>query len=161
MNILTIAARVSSAGAKCSCGCDKVYDDGRDAYFCPHCGIADGNVPAVVTAGRKRRRKRPEKVAKPSKPPAEVELAPELDVLAPKTEFSVRAEISLSVDFEGDVTKQQLLKKLRNEVMAAIKQAVTITANELQAAPSTVMVKPISFEVAVNDQADLQDEMEG
>lgn len=160
MDILTIAARVSSVGAKCSCGRDKVYDDGRDAYFCPSCGIADGNAPSVsVTAGRKRKRKRPEKVALPKSPAPRAPRGP--DVLAARTEFSVRADISLSVDFEGDVTQQQLVKKLRNEVMAAIKQAVTITANELQAEPSTVMVKPISFEVAVNDQTDLQDEMDG
>lgn len=160
MDILTIAARISSASTRCACGLDKVYDDGRDAYFCVACGIGDGHIPSVVTAGRKRRRKKPAKVARPAVPPPAVE-PPGLDMLQPKTEFSVRAEIALAVDFEGDITKSQLVKKLRNEIMAAIRQAVKITADELRAEPSTVVVQPISFDVAMNDQADLQDEIDG
>lgn len=139
-----------------------VYDDGRDLYFCATCGVGDGRDPSQYqTATRKRKRKRPAKVARPAAPSAPPPDPPDLDILASKTEFSVRAEIALSVDFEGEVAKDHLLKKLRNEIMAAIKQAVTITANELQVSPSVVTVQPISFDVAVNDQADLQDEMDG
>lgn len=110
----------------------------------------------------KGRGKKPAKVSRAPKPAPEPELPepPDLDLLTPQTEFSVRTEISIAVDFEGDVTKQALTKKLRAELLAAVKQAVKITADELQAAPSVVSVQPIRFEVAVNDQRDVDDEMD-
>lgn len=166
MNFLKVAARVSSAVV---CHCGGLMQDfvGSGHMTCQACGYMNALDRTSVAAKKKAPKKKSPKTKKEMPQPIEDEQpsreAPEpsaTDLLSANTEFSVRAEVSLSVDFEGSVSQSKLKKKFRNELMAAIKEAVTITANSLQVSPSTVVVQPIMFDVAVNDNIDLQDEID-
>lgn len=94
--------------------------------------------PAVAARKKPKR-----KVAKPSRPSA--------DVLRPDTEYSVNVEISLSADFEGASSKSKVLKKFQSELFAAVKEAVATTAKELGLRSTGLVMKPIEVGVAVTD----------
>lgn len=81
----------------------------------------------------------------------------ERNVLQPLTEYSCRADVSISVDFEGRVSKNALLKKLKDELSSAIRAAVSIVAKDTGLDASSVKVQPIKFDCAVNDQAMLEE----
>ncbi len=83
------------------------------------------------------------------------------NLLQPLTEYSCHAELSISVDFEGDVAKRNLEKKFRQELMAAVKESMNIIAKEFNLTANDVNVQPIKFEIAVNDQGSVEDEMDG
>jgi hypothetical protein len=70
-------------------------------------------------------------------------------VLAPPTEWACRMELSVEVDFEGDASKAQIVKKLKSEVTAMMESAVKITARDLKLKPSDVRVRPTSVDVVV------------
>ena len=72
------------------------------------------------------------------------------DMLQSKTEYSCQLQISIIADFEGDVNKNQLLKKLKNEIINAIKSGVAITAREYNLEATNITVQPIEVECAVN-----------
>jgi hypothetical protein len=82
------------------------------------------------------------------------------DMLIPSTEYSCQVELSLTADFEGSVPKQKLLKKLRTELVAAIKEGVTTTAREFRLTSGGVHVQPIRIECAVNDMGTPEEEPE-
>ena len=105
-----------------------------------------------------RKRKKPRRVAEPAAPVAAP--SPPENVLRPATEYSCRMEISLSADFEGDVSKKDLIKKLKSEVIASIKLGMEQVAKDLRVQGTGIVVKPLQVECAVNDQADMEDELE-
>ncbi len=76
----------------------------------------------------------------------------------PATEYSCHVELSFSVDFEGKVAKDTLVKKLRREIMSALESSATIVAQELQLQATGIMVKPVQMNVAVNDQISVDEE---
>jgi len=125
----------------------------------PHDGASGiASVASRVAAPRRPKRpkrRRTERIVSPEErhAPKQVALS---DVLAEPTEFSCNLDISLSVDFEGSTTKQQLVKRLKDELVTAIKSAVSATAQELDLQPSNVMVRPIKADCAVNDQGSVE-----
>jgi len=89
-------------------------------------------------------------------PELEPELEPETEsdepaILLPQTEYSLQLDLSLTADFEGNVDRQALTKKFKDEVVAAIKSGMSITARELDLSPVGVRVKPISIECSVTE----------
>lgn len=80
------------------------------------------------------------------------------DVLVPSTEYSCRMEVSFSADFEGDVAQRDLVKKVKTEVMAAMKSAMKQVARDLGLTSTGLTVQPLQVECAVNDQMSVEDE---
>ena len=78
----------------------------------------------------------------------------------PETEYSARVEIAFSVDFEGQVAKDVLVKKIQDEIVSSLESSVKIISRELRLRPGRVLVKPLRIEVAMNDQASSDEEME-
>jgi hypothetical protein len=79
----------------------------------------------------------------------------------PATEYSVRTEIAFSAEFEGQVAKDVLVKKLESEVMSALEAAIKVVSRELRLEPGRVLVKPLKLEVAINDQGDFGEDEQG
>jgi hypothetical protein len=69
-------------------------------------------------------------------------------------------DIAFSADFEGPVSKQTLTKKINDEVIAALESAIKIVSRDLRLKPGQVRVKPLRVEVAMNDQASLDEDEE-
>ncbi len=76
----------------------------------------------------------------------------------PTTEYSCHVELSFSVDFEGKVAKDVLMKKLRNELIASLESSAVRVAKELRLQATGVLVKPVEMHVAVNDQMSVDEE---
>ena len=74
-------------------------------------------------------------------------------ILKPITEYACQIEVSMDATFEGNVSKQQLLRKMKSELVAAIKESATRVAREFDLESKGVRVQPLKFECAVNDQA--------
>jgi hypothetical protein len=100
-----------------------------------------------IEAARKPRRLR--RTSKPRK-----------EMLSPSTEFSCQVDISLSADFEGSVAESALKKKLKNELVAAIKAGIVSTARGFNLQATGVLVKPLRIDCAVNDQSSIEDDID-
>lgn len=70
-------------------------------------------------------------------------------VLAAPTEWACRMELSVEVEFEGEASKAQLVKKLKSEVTAMMESAVKVTARDLKLKPSDVRVRPTSVDCVI------------
>lgn len=105
-----------------------LYDDGRDAYVC-NCGFEECNGPAEAEL---------EKVA------ANIVAKVAVD---PDPVFECGANISLSVDFSGAATQPALVKKLKLELMSAIRSAISITSREMRVKAVGVTVEPLDITV--------------
>jgi len=108
-----------------------------------------------VSDKTKTKAKKPAKTSL-RKPAPEPEV-PEVmaDVLDPGVEYSFNVSLSLSVDFEGDaseISPERLRKKLKAEVVAALKGAALITANDFGLRADRILINPVSVESALNDQ---------
>jgi len=108
-----------------------------------------------VSDKTKAKAKKPAKTSL-HKPAPEPEV-PEVmaDVLDPGVEYSFNVSLSLSVDFEGDaseISPERLRKKLKAEVVAALKGAALITANDFGLRADRILINPVSVESALNDQ---------
>lgn len=84
---------------------------------------------------------------------------PKIDFTTPKTEYSAHIDLAIDVDFEGDAPKEALKKKIQNELISAIENGLTIVAEEFGLQSTTARVKPIKMELAVNDQAAIEDDL--
>jgi hypothetical protein len=76
-------------------------------------------------------------------------------MLNPGVEYSFSIDMSFSVDFEGHVDgieESELLKKLKSEIMEAIRGAALITADEFDVRTSNIRINPMIVESTVNDQ---------
>ena len=109
-------------------------------------------IASNIEAARKRKKpddkaKKPRRKTKP-------------DFVTPKTEYSAHIDLSITVEFEGDVAKEALEKKIQSELIAAIQNGMTIVADEFDLQSATAHVKPIRMELAVNDQAAIEDDMD-
>jgi len=65
------------------------------------------------------------------------------------TKYSVQVNISISAEFEGNVSKPTLIKKIKSEVMASLEGAMNIVTRELRVQSNGVTIKPIKFDVKV------------
>lgn len=107
----------------------------------------------VVEARKRKPRKKP--VAQPAAP---VRPRSRPEVLTPQTEFSCKVDLSLTADFEGDVAKKDLIKKVKAELVNSIKAGMTAVCKDLGMECTNVLVQPIQVECAVNDQASIEDD---
>lgn len=74
------------------------------------------------------------------------------DMLRSTTEYSCRMDLSISADFEGQISKDKLIKKLKAEMTAAIKAAMGIVARDFGLESTGVRVQPVRVDCAMNDQ---------
>jgi hypothetical protein len=84
---------------------------------------------------------------------------PKADFTTPKTEYSAHIDLSIIIDFEGNVAKEALKKKIQNELISAIQNGMTIVAEEFDLQSTVARVKAVNMELAVNDQAAIEDEI--
>lgn len=109
----------------------------------------------LVEARRKQTKVRPKAVSKSKKP---ILIKQDPETLHPQTEYACKVELSLTADFEGDIAKKDLIKKIKSELIASIKAGMTTVCKDFNLECSSVLVQPLQVEVAVNDQADLEDD---
>lgn len=77
------------------------------------------------------------------------------NILDPGVEYSFKVDMSFSVDFEGDaseIAESRLRKKLKAEILAAMKGAALMTADDFGLRASSITISPISITSAINDQ---------
>ena len=86
--------------------------------------------------------------------------ASEDEVLRPRTEYSCQIELYLTADFEGQIDKDKLLRKVKNEIVAALKVGLSTVANDLDLQPVGARVKPISITCSMNDVRALEEDIE-
>ena len=79
------------------------------------------------------------------------------NVLTPATEYSCQVELSLTADFEGNVSKSNLLKKLQTELVAAIQTGVKMVARDFAIQATGITVRPLNINCAVTDQMSIED----
>lgn len=75
-------------------------------------------------------------------------------VVEAPTEFAVRMDLSIAVNFEGETLKPALLKKLQSEIKAMVESAVKITARDLKLKPSDISIRPNDVECIVTSGDD-------
>lgn len=102
--------------------------------------------------------------AKPKKrkSPAPEPEVPEVNsnVLDPGVEYSFKVDLSFSIDFEGDVSEvssDKLRKKLKAEILAALKGAALMSASDFGLQASNIRINPIVVSAAVNDQTSVDE----
>lgn len=96
-------------------------------------------------------------------PEPEIEEIPE-NILDPGVEYSFKIDLSLTVDFEGDaidISESRLRRKLKAEILAAMKGAALITANDFGLRASNIKISPVSVGSAMNDQTSIGDKTSG
>lgn len=71
--------------------------------------------------------------------------------LEDQTEYSCRMEIELSADFEGSASKQALIKKFKNEVMAALETSMEICARDLELDATSITIRPLRMDCTVTE----------
>lgn len=82
------------------------------------------------------------------------------DILDPGVEYSFKVDLTLLADFEGNVSEvpeARIRRKLKSEVLAAMKSAVLIVANDLGLRAESITINPMSITSAVNDQTSVGD----
>lgn len=107
-----------------------------------------------------KRISKPKKQKKPLKTPSKKTPLPEIpeiqeNVLDPGIEYSFKVDLSLTVDFEGngvEVSESRLRNKLKNELMAAVKGAVLMAADDFQLRADGIVISPMTISSALNDQ---------
>jgi len=107
---------------------------------------------SVEAARRKKDTKNTKKPKRVSKPKA--------DFTTPRTEYSAHIDLSITVDFEGNAAKEALEKKIQSELIAAIQNGMTIVAEEFDLQSTVARVKAVNMELAVNDQAAIEDDID-
>jgi len=140
VDILRIAARVAIPEICPVCSAPMLYDDGRDAYVC-NCGFADEGGPVAADS--------------------EVVAAIAARVAAPrpgKKKVACEVEVSFSVSFEEGASGnamgiEALSKKLRSELMAAVRSSVTIAARETGMRAAGVTVRPVQMEMEESEDS--------
>lgn len=122
--------------------------------------VSDKSKTKSAPKKTKKTKKKPDRVAEPVRQP-ELEIPDiSMDVLDPGVEYSFKVDLSLVVDFEGDaseVSEPRLRKKLKSEVLAAIKGAVLMTANDFGLRANNIKVNPVSVSSAMNDQTSIDE----
>jgi len=73
------------------------------------------------------------------------------DGLLVKTEYSFRIELVLTANFEGAVSSQQLVDKLKIELKSGLETAMQNVADDLSLDNVAVHVKPVDFALSIND----------
>lgn len=126
--------------------------------------IAGAIASVDVQAARKKPKKKgsKKKVSKKpsrrtSRPRKEIHMN---DMSIPSTEYSVHMDLTLSVEFEGNVEKPVLITKLKQEIVSSIESGITSAARSLDLSANNLRVKPLKVDLVINDAASL-DELGG
>lgn len=113
----------------------------------------------TVEAARKKKTVQKRSRSKPAKPAREVRPAKsglvESDILAPEVEYSCRIELDLAATFEGHTDRERLLKKVKAEIVSALKAGMTTVARDMNLSQTGVSVRPIRLECAVTDELEI------
>jgi len=78
----------------------------------------------------------------------------EFDITSGVTEYSCRIELILDANFEGQVSKSDLLNKIKEELRSSIKTSMKNVSDSLGLESIEVKVRPIVTECAVVDNSD-------
>lgn len=155
MDFLRIAARAATTAEICPIDQGPMlYDDGRSVYACVLCNHSKSPSTIAILAARRV-------AQQPNESEEETESGEVLEhpgSFAPATEFACRVEIDLHASFEGTCSKTELLKKFKQDLMAALETAVSTTSRDMKLHPGEVLVNPISVECVVNDMLGSTDE---
>lgn len=102
-----------------------------------------------VEAGRRRKtKKRP---AARRRPVSDSIPTVSEDVLESAPEYSLHIELDITADFEGRTNKASLIRKVKAEILSAVKNAMTESARSLNLKSSGATVRPIRLECDIND----------
>lgn len=101
-----------------------------------------------VEAGRRGRKRKKTSRRRPA--PVSVPSVAE-DILKTDPEYSCRIELDITADFEGITNKQALVRKIKAELLAAVKSGITSVARGLNLKSSGVKVRPLRLECDIND----------
>ena len=84
------------------------------------------------------------------KKPAKIEES-DTDMTSEVSEYSCQLELAVSIDFEGNCSKQALKTKLKNEFMSSLKVSAALAARDLGLKLVDVKVKPVKIDCAANE----------
>jgi hypothetical protein len=77
---------------------------------------------------------------------------PKGTMLDPLAEYSCQVQMLFDASFSGNVSQQQLMEKLKDELIAAVRTAAIRTAADLQITSEGVHIYPIHLESAIDAQ---------
>lgn len=107
------------------------------------------------TRGKPKRKTKTKSKSRSRKPEVEIQTSQdsiiEDDMLRSTTEYSCRMDLSISADFEGHIPKDRLIRKLKAEVTASIKAAMSIVARDFGLDSTGINIQPVRVECAMND----------
>lgn len=78
------------------------------------------------------------------------------DGLEDLTEYSSRIYLDLTVDFEGEIAQDLLLKTLKQKIRQSLQSGMQEAANELKLSSVKVKVMPIKVELSILDEAEYE-----
>jgi len=78
------------------------------------------------------------------------------DGLGTGTEYSCRISIDLTVDFEGDSSKQDIVAAIKSHLKNSLQDGMQKAANQLQLSSVGVKVMPIKMDISALDEAEYE-----
>jgi hypothetical protein len=100
----------------------------------------------VEAARRKTKKVSAPKKKKPTRNPEEL-LDIEDDILKSEPECACHIELDITANFEGQVDKKILIKKIKAELLSAVQSSMTVVSKELNLSSKGVKVRPLRLEV--------------
>ncbi len=85
----------------------------------------------------------------------------EMDILAGTTEYSCNIELNITANFEGAVSKTELIKKIKDELKSAITASMQVVSKDLNLESTDAKVQPIRLDCSVVDDSGLGDDEYG
>jgi uncharacterized protein YajQ (UPF0234 family) len=80
--------------------------------------------------------------------------------LAPKPSYLVNVGVSIIVDFEGEVDKDDLEVKIQNELTSSVQNGLTVVANKFDLKSTTAKIEAVNMELAVNDETAIDTDLD-
>lgn len=152
-NPLTLTSLSSIAARVASVGSDFSYQEDVRVALRKNRSKKKKTSKKKKPTSKKKKTSKKRRVSEPEEKlfdPDQYSVDIEENMLRPKVEYSCRMEFSISVDFEGQVPKERLVKKLKSEMVAAMKAGVNIVSRDFSLENTGVKVQPIKVECAVN-----------
>jgi hypothetical protein len=110
--------------------------------------------PKKTPKSKGRSKKSPKKS---KKSPSHVSRPVETDITRASTEYACRADLSLSIDFEGHVGKSQLVKAFENNIRSSLKEIASTLARGFQLNVVDVKIGPMTVDCAVTDSTGIEE----
>jgi hypothetical protein len=80
-------------------------------------------------------------------------------VLEPITEYSCQVELSITVNFEGNVDKENLLNKVKYELTSAVQTGMTTVARDFDLKSNGATIHPIKMQCDSNSDSLVEEEI--